>query len=253
LERLRLLKSNLVTALIALVVLFTTVNAFSEETAPATLEIKELVVEELVIKDREGRARIRMGVDSANSPVIFFYDQTGKKQLSLSTGPAEKGIAQIILYSEEKPVLALESREGTGKLSLAEVGQPEITATVDSFKIKVLEFNLRQNSITTITSKLIQWSLYATPAEDADTEGLAVYVETRPTPSWKVNFEEGRPSTSAEEIKNVYQEAGEYLYREILRPNFPALSPEKLTIHFSMYGYKVGTWKNGTIKLVGEE
>jgi len=252
LERLRLLKSNLVTVLIALVV-FTTVNAFSEETAPTTLEIKELVVEELVIKDKDGRARIRMGVDSTNSPVIFFYDQTGKKQLSLSTGPAEREIAQIILYSEEQPVLALESREGAGKLSLAEVGRPEITATVDSFKIKVLEFNLRQNSITTITNKLIQWSLYATPTEDPDAEGLAVYVETRPTPSWKVNFEEGKLSTSAEEVKNVYREAGEYLYREILRPSFPDLNPEKLAIHFSMYGYKIGIWKNGTIKLAGEE
>ncbi|MDI3530635.1 MAG: hypothetical protein PWP60_484, partial [Candidatus Atribacteria bacterium] len=218
-----------------------------------TLEIKELVVEELVIKDKDGRARIRMGVDSTNSPIIFFYDQTGKKRLSLSAGPAEREIAQIILYSEEQPVLALESREGIGKLFLAEVGRPEITATVDSFKIRVLEFNLRQNSITTITNKLIQWSLYATPTEDPDAEGLAVYVETRPAPSWKVNFEEVKLSTSAEEIKNVYQEAGEYLYREILRPNFPALSPEKLTIYFSMYGYKIGIWKNGTIKLAGEE
>lgn len=233
--------------------IFITASAFPGQATPTILEIKELIVEELIIRDSQGRARIRIGVDSTDSPVIFFYDQTGKKQLSLFAGPVEKETAKITLYSENQPILVVESKKGRGKITLYHAAYPELTSTVDSFKMKVLEFNLRQNSINTITSKLVQWSLYATPLGETDTEGLAIYVETRPTPTWKVNFEGGTLSTNTEEVKSAYQEAGDYLYKKILQPNFPKLGPEKFIIHFSIYGYKVGTWQNGIMKLAGEK
>lgn len=91
---------------------------------------------------------------------------------------------------------------------------------------------------------------------------LTVYVDSKTQPTWSVHLGQGRFSVSDREVRLAYQEAADYVFETMIDPSlpttykYPSESEEPtdviFVIHFTIQGYAVGTWTNGTMKLEGE-
>ena len=133
-----------------------------------------------------------------------------------------------------------------------------------------LRITAYHNCEEALSEKLVKTSLKAFYSPDlvnvlmgtGQESTLTMYVDTKTQPTWNVHLGLGRFSVSDREVRLAYQEAADYVFEAMVEPSLPITfthpwESEEPTdvifvIHFTIQGYAVGTWTNGTMKLEGE-
>jgi len=210
---------------------------------PGTVLAESTVVDSLVMKDAEGRVRVELTMNDS-TPELRFYDTNGKVRLLLSVpddGP------RIMLLTEDGEFaytgLYL-NRNDDGWVSVSSSHVPT------DWEWLVLESIAKNNAFDALTEKLckIGFDLAYLPWQPGN-ETLIAVVNTTTQPAWNYHIGQGKFSVSDREVRAAYMEAAEYVKSKLL----PSLPAKTVIIEFLIQGYKVGTWTNGVMKLVGEE
>ncbi len=225
-------------------VLATSADATCQDVPMANTEEVVSIIEaqELVIRDSQGRIRIRLGIEKSEGfewPRVTLYDDRGVGMLAIES--VGWGTFSFFL-----PWMSEESRERR-VLDFT-------TVIPTSIQWDTLRMVAEQNVLGwALTQKITKLGLTAFYDESADKDDIHLYlsVNTNPQPVWNTHTGGGRFSVSDREVRAAYKEAGDAVLG-IVNSYLPVLSPTQIRIMFYVNTYPVGTWHDGVMKLAGE-
>jgi len=240
-------RARLIPAILVCTVILSAATASANPTDGAATESPNITIieaQELVIKDSEGRIRIKLGmtgVDGVEQPRISIYDKNGLGVLAIEGG--EGGSFSIF-----RPWL------GDSPDSNATVLNSWSTMVPTFYQWVTLQMVAAQNvGGWALTDKINKQGLTAFYDDTAEEGAVRLFltVNTITQPSWNKHTGLGQFSVSDREVRTAYELAGNAVL-EIVRSYYGYMAPTELEIVFYIQGYLVGTWVNGKMKLAGE-
>lgn len=203
-------------------------------------------VERIALRDNEGRIRIEFGVEDGQDifgsmyqyPVIRLFDEAGE------------WVVKISVNRSGSPTLCLRKDD-------ASLGLHPWSASISTTDLEILRMTAEQNcGGYALTKKLNKLGLIANWSDewyvDTGSYYMDVYANTETQPQWNYHLGLGRFSISDREVTAAYQEAGASVFNSIVRNYFPWIEAERVRLLFYIYGYPIGIWLNGVMKLAGE-
>ncbi len=227
------------------------------------LQAAESIVEEIrarrvVVVDEAGREQVvirgaaQEGVDGGQ---IEVFDKEGKKQMALGATKIG-GDLQVFDERGKREVWLWASSLFGGFLGLygpnssCVINQDSFVPQKDEWGSLYLTAYLNTGGWA-LTQKLNRTSFTVVPST-ADGLKLEAEVNTTCQPTWNFHLGQGRFSVSDREVRAAYEEAGNYVFENYIKPAFSQVSRNEVKITFFIQGYEVGTWHNGVMKLKGE-